>query len=100
MFDDAGPLSVQTTLQMIRKVEYESPVVIVGPLHICDCWSESSKGVLWRHLSAFSAGPGIIVVDVPREKHVHGLFQHAGRLTSLDAYFMKSRLSKTEGGFA
>ena len=98
MFDDVGAVSVQCLLQKVRAAEYESPIVLCGPLHVCDCWSDGSRGVLWRHLAAFSAGPGIVVVDVPREQDTQGLFRMAGRLSAVDAYYLKSRLTATEDG--
>jgi hypothetical protein len=98
MFDPIGPVSVQRFLQKIRSVEYQQPIVLCGPLHICDCWSGESRRVLWQHLAAFSAGPGIVVVDVPREQDTQGLFRIAGRLGAVDAYYLKSRLTATEDG--
>jgi len=98
MFDAVGAISAQRLLEKIKAVEYQQPIVLCGPLHICDCWSEESRRVLWQHLAAFSAGPGIAVVDVPREQDTQGLFRIAGRLGTVDAYYLKSRLTATEDG--
>ena len=98
MFDQIGPVSAQHLLEKIKSVEYEQPIVLCGPLHVCDCWSEESRRVLWQHLAAFSAGPGIAVVDVPREQDTQGLFRIAGRLNAVDAWYLKSRLTATEDG--
>jgi hypothetical protein len=38
------------------------------------------------------------VVDVPREQDTQGLFRIAGRLSGIDAYYLKSRLTATEDG--
>ena len=98
MFDAGGPLSAQHLLEKIKAVEYQRPIVLCGPLHICDCWSSECRRVLWQHLAAFSAGPGIAVIDVPREQDTQGLFRIAGRLSAVDAYYLKSRLTATEDG--
>ncbi len=98
MFDSTGPLSSQALLTYITSAEYDRPVYLFGPLHICDCWTSEGRRVLWQHLAAFSAGPGIIVLDVPREADTQGLFRIAGRLTAIDACYLKSRLTATEDG--
>jgi hypothetical protein len=98
MFDALGAVSAQNLLQRIKSVEYQRPIVLCGPLHVCDCWSGESRRVLWQHLAAFSAGPGIAVVDVPREQDTQGLFRIVGRLSGMDAYYLKSRLTATEDG--
>jgi hypothetical protein len=36
MFDAQGPVSAQNLLQRIKSVEYQQPVVLCGPLHVCD----------------------------------------------------------------
>ena len=98
MFDSGGALSAQRLLENIKSVEYQQPIILCGPLHICDCWSHESRRVLWQHLAAFSAGPGIAVIDVPREQDTQGLFRIVGRLSAVDGYYLKSRLTATEDG--
>jgi len=98
MFDEVGPVSAQCLLERIREAEYSRPIILCGPLHVCDCWSSESRRVLWQHLAAFSSGPGIVVIDVPREQGTERLFRVAGRLSSVDAYYLKSRLTATEDG--
>lgn len=98
MFDSGGPVSANNLLNQITSIEYDYPILLVGPLHICDCWTSEGRRILWQHLAAFSAGPGIIVLDVPREDDTQGLFRIAGRLTTIDACYLKSRLTATEDG--
>ena len=97
-FDDIGAVSCRTVLSRIERVAAARPVILAGPLHYVDYWSEQVCTGFWRYLAAFMSGPGIIVVDTPRETVVEGAFRIVGRLPDADIRFLKSRLAATQDG--
>jgi hypothetical protein len=95
-FDDVGAVSCDETCERIGKVAQTQPVILAGPLHFLDFWSEATRDVFWRTLASFSSGPGIVVVDTPRNEGIEGPFRLIGRLNDTDIRVLKSRLSVTQ----
>jgi hypothetical protein len=97
-FDDIGAVSCRTVIARIEQVAATQPVILAGPLHYVDYWSEQVCTGFWRYLAAFMSGPGIIAVDAPRETVVEGAFRIVGRLPAADVRYLKSRLAATQDG--
>ncbi len=97
-FDEIGAVSCQTVIARIEQVADAQLVILAGPLHYVDYWSEQVCTGFWRYLAAFTSGPGIIVVDTPRETVLEGAFRTVGRLATADVRYLKSRLAATEDG--
>lgn len=97
-FDRVGALSCNTVLERIAAGAPASPMVLAGPLHFLDFWSEQTIAAFWRHLSGFTHGPGILVVDTPRETAVESAFRVVGRIPGTDIRYLKSRLASAQDG--
>ena len=97
-FDEIGAVSCRTVIARIEEVAATQPVILAGPLHYVDYWSEQVCMGFWRYLAAFMSGPGIIVVDTPRKTVVEGVFRIVGRLPESDICYLKSRLAATQDG--
>ena len=97
-FDEIGAVPCQTVIARIEEAAATRPVILAGPLHYVDYWSEQVCSGFWRYLAAFMSGPGIIVVDTPRETVVGGAFRTVGRLAAADIRYLKSRLAAAEDG--
>ena len=94
MFPEDIPLAAARLVAKLVESEGGRPVLLVGPLHVCDCWTESGRLVFWQHLAAFTGGPGIVVIDVPRPATAGALFRTSGRLRQVpDVEYLRSRLS-------
>lgn len=98
LFDQVGAASCRTVLERIEQAAATRPVILAGPLHYVDYWSEQVCTGFWRYLAAFMSGPGIIAVDTPREAVVEGAFRIVGRLPMADIRYLKSRLAATQDG--
>jgi hypothetical protein len=97
LFDEVGALSCNAVLERLE-VAATCPVVMAGPLHFLDYWSEQVQGSFWKFLAGFTHGPGIIVVDTPRDGSVEGPFRIVGRILGTDVRYLKSRLASTQDG--
>ena len=97
LFDDIGALSCNAVIERLG-VAATAPVVMAGPLHYLDYWSEHMRGAFWKFLAGFTHGPGIIVVDTPRDEAVEGPFRMIGRIPGTDVRYLKSRLASTQDG--
>lgn len=60
-FDSVGALSCGTANDTIFGYARGNVVVIRGPLHFLDYWSEPTQQVFWQSLASFSEGLGIIL---------------------------------------
>jgi hypothetical protein len=98
LFDDIGALSCNAVIERVEAAAGASPVVLAGPLHYLDYWSEQMRGAFWKFLAGFTHGPGIIVVDTPRGEAVEGPFRMVGRIVGTDVRYLKSRLASTQDG--
>ena len=97
-FDNIGALSCNTLIERIEADASTCPLVLAGPLHYLDFWSEQTNAAFWRYLSGFTHGPGILVVDTPRENVIEGAFRVIGRIPGTDIRYLKSRLASTQDG--
>jgi hypothetical protein len=98
-FDDVGALSCETFIERLEQLA-ASPVVIVGPLHFLDYWSDQVKSRFWSYLASFSDGPGILVADTFRTDYVAGPFQVVDGFARGDVRCFKSRLESTQDRLA
>jgi hypothetical protein len=98
LFDDIGALSCNAVIERLEAAAATSPVVLAGPLHYLDYWSEQMRGAFWKFLAGFTHGPGIIVVDTPRAEAVEGPFRMVGRIPGTEVRYLKSRLASTQDG--
>jgi hypothetical protein len=98
LFDDIGALSCNAVIERIEAVAASWPVVLAGPVHYLDYWSEQVRGAFWKFLAGFTHGPGIIVVDTPRAEAIEGPFRMVGRISGTDVRYLKSRLASTQDG--
>ena len=97
-FDDIGAVSCRTVIARIEEAASGRPVILAGPLHYVDYWSEQVCTGFWRYLAAFMSGPGIVVIDAPRDTVVDSAFRIVGRLQTADVRYLKSRLAATQDG--
>lgn len=98
LFDEVGALSCSAVLGRIEVVSSIEPLLLIGPLHFLDYWSEQIRRTFWRFLASFTSGPGIIVTDTPREGEAEGPFRIVGRIPGADIRYLKSRLASTQDG--
>lgn len=97
-FDAVGALSCDSVLERVAAAATASPVVLAGPLHYLDYWSEQVATAFWRFLGGFTGGPGIVALDGPREQGIEGAFRIVGRIRGTDIRYLKSRLASTQDG--
>ena len=95
-FDSVGAVSCGTANDTIFGHARENVVVIRGPLHFLDYWSEPTQQVFWQSLASFSEGLGIILVDVLRNEGIEGPYRVVGKLADMDIRLLKSRLSLSQ----
>jgi hypothetical protein len=95
-FDDIGAISCNEAWSRIQATAGDRPVVLAGPLHFLDYWSDATRDVFWRTLSSFSCGPGIVVIDAPRNEGIEGPFRLVGRIGETDVRLLRSRLSASQ----
>lgn len=99
-FDDVGALSCDTVLTDVATVAENHPVVLPGPLHFIDYWSEQVRARFWRYFAAFSSGPGIIITDTFRTDAILGPFHVVEGFARGDVRCLKSRLESTQDRLA
>jgi hypothetical protein len=92
-FDNVGALSCNDVCIMIDDVATTTPVILVGPLHFLDYWTETIRSVFWNFLSTYSKGPGIVVIDSPRLDSIEGPFRVAGQVGGSRVRYLRSRLA-------
>jgi hypothetical protein len=98
LMDDVGALSCSKVIERIDALCASSPLVLAGPLHYLTYWSGQMQGAFWKHLAGFTHGPGILVVDTPREEVTEGPFRVLGKIPGTEVRFLKSRLASTQDG--
>ena len=99
-FDAVGAISCADVWERVNAVAVNQFVVLAGPLHFLDYWSDATRDVFWTALSSFSSGPGIIVIDTPRNDGIEGPFRLVGRIGDTDIRLLKSRLSVMQDSVA
>lgn len=97
-FDTVGALSCSAVLERIGAQAAAHPMVLAGPLHFLDFWSDQTSGAFWKYLAGFTHGPGILIVDTPRETAVESAFRVVGRIPGTDIRYLKSRLASAQDG--
>jgi hypothetical protein len=95
-FDGVGALSCNVVQEQLESMASRRPLIIAGPLHFLDYWTDSTQAVFWRFLAVFQHGPGIIVIDVPRKIGIEGPFRVLGKIPETDIRYLKSRLAETQ----
>lgn len=95
-FDEIGAISCSEVWERIQAAAAVYPVILTGPLHFLDYWSEPTRDVFWRALASFSSGPGIIAIDAPRNEGIDGPFRLAGKVGESDVRLLRSRLSLSQ----
>lgn len=96
MFDNIGAYSCNKVLTLIESVAVVKPLILTGPLHFLDYWSEQLCNSFWEYMSCFTHGPGIILLDAVRSKSIEGSFQVLGKINGTDIRYLKSRLALSE----
>ena len=99
-FDDIGALSCDALVAKLDSKASDHPVVVAGPLHFLDYWSERIRARFWRYFAAFSSGPGIVVTDSFRTDAILGPFQVVDGFARSDIRCLKSRLESTQDRLA
>jgi hypothetical protein len=97
-FDGVGALSCDNVLGRIETAAATGALVLAGPLHYLDYWSDQVACAFWRYLASFTAGPGIVVLDGPREQGIEAAFRLIGRIPGTDIRYLKSRLASSQDG--
>jgi hypothetical protein len=92
-FDDVGAFACNDVCVTIDEAAATTPVILVGPLHFLDYWTETTRGVFWNFLATYSKGPGIVVIDSPRNDSIEGPFRVAGQVGSSRVRYLRSRLA-------
>ena len=100
IFDNIGALACTDVIERLETIAVNNPVILVGPLHFLDYWSDKLCTFFWNHLSSFSHGPGIIIQDIVRTNSILGPFQIYGRMKDTNIRYLKSRLATAEVGTA
>ncbi len=98
LLDDIGALACSRVLEKIENMSNSDPLVVAGPLHFLEYWSQQVAAGFWEYLASYSTGPGIVVVDAPREQSVLGAFRLVRMIPGTDIRVFKSRLAKAEDG--
>ena len=96
--DNIGALPCSRVLDRIETLAFSKPLVIAGPLHFLDYWSRQVGAAFWDYLASFSRGPGILIVDAPREQGLDHAFRLVGRIRGTDVGYFKSRLAAAQDG--
>lgn len=99
-FDDIGALSCDTILKRVKAIPEQHPLVIAGPLHFLDYWSQPIRAHFWEHLASFSTGPGIVITDNFRNEGILGPFRVVDAFGRGDVKFLKSKLESTQDRLA
>src|SRR5262249_13827229 len=96
--DSVGALSCSKVIEIVDVASDSSPLILEGPLNFLNYWSVALQGTFWKHLAGFTHGPGIVVVDTPRDEVGEGSFRLLARLPGTDVRYLKSRLASTQDG--
>ena len=96
MFDDIGAISCHDLIGRIRQQCGTACLLLIGPLNNLDYWSAPVRSGFWTYLAALMSGPGVVVLDTPREE-IPPAFRVVDRLTGFDIKILKSRLALTRG---
>ncbi len=96
--DDIGALPCSRVLEKIEVLADCNPLVVGGPLHFLEYWSQRVAAGFWEYLASYSTGPGILVLDGPREQGVLGAFRLLRMIPGTDIRIFKSRLATAEDG--
>jgi len=99
-FDEIGAFSCDAILGNIDKIAAVHPLIIIGPLHFLDYWSEQIQSRFWRHVAAFSIGPGIIITDTMRTETLRGPFRVLEDYAQGGLRCLNSRLASTQDRLA
>ena len=98
LMDEVGALPCSRVLEKIEVLADSSPLVVGGPLHFLEYWSQRVAAGFWEYLASYSTGPGILVLDGPREQGVLGAFRLVRIIPGTDIRVFKSRLATAEDG--
>ena len=96
LFDEVGAVPCDELTNRVSESCSAAGVVLTGPLNFLDYWSPGVRGGFWTTLAALMRGPGVIVLDAPREE-LPEAFRVVDRLNGFDVKLLKSRLSLTRG---
>jgi len=96
LFDEIGAMSCSDVIQMTKEKSKNSLLLLEGPLHFINYWSDNSQSNFWGFLSTFTQGPGVVILDVVRNSKFEEDFKAIGKSTCGRILFWKSRLSITE----
>jgi len=92
-FDSKGAMACADVIARLEESSRGTYQILAGPLHFLDYWSASLRDAFWSHLATFTRGPGLIVLDTPRESELDGMFKILGRIGKTDIRYLKSRLA-------
>ena len=96
-FDEVGALSGSQVRTRVESEALRRPVVLEGPLHFLDYWTDLTQAGFWGFLSAFSQGPGIVVLDTPRMEAVEGPFRVQGKIVDSEVRFLRLLFGRNTG---
>lgn len=98
LMDDVGAFSCSRVLEILEQAARGQPVVLRGPLNVLSYWSAKAQAAFWNYLALFTHGPGIVVLDTPREDIGSGPFRLLAWVPGTDVRYLKSRLASTQDG--
>lgn len=99
-FDDVGALSCDAVLSRVEAVAEQHLLVLTGPLHFLDYWSDDIRARFWLYFATVSNGPGIVIADTFRTDSILGPFQVVEGFSHGVLRCLKSRLEKTQDRLA
>ena len=98
LLDQIGAFPCSRVLERIESLADTCPLILAGPLHFVDYWSQGVAAGFWEYLASYSTGPGILVVDTPREQSLQGAFRLLRIIPRTDIRVFKSRLATAQDG--
>lgn len=96
MQDDVGAYSSSKVISDLMKASINIPLILSGPLHFLDYWTERQIYYFWGSLASLESSRGLVLVDVIRIGEVQGIFNVVGRIHGTDVRFLKSRRALME----
>lgn len=96
MIDDIGALSCREVIKIIEKDSLNNVLIISGPLHFLDYWSDQQCSTFWGHFASLENSAGIIIVDIIRKVGIEGIFTVIGNIPGTGVRYLKSRRAVLE----
>ena len=96
LFDNVGAHSCSEIIKRIEAIAESSLLLLEGPLHFLNYWTNTSQSKFWGYLSTFTQGPGIIILELVSDYTFQEDFHALSKSACGGVLYWKSRLALSE----